>query len=61
MIEPLRIYQSERGVWQAEIRRDGAIKYFSLHTKDENAARAKWYRYIADIERYARPGTREEG
>ena len=48
-IKPVRIYRSSRGIWQAEIERDGRLAYFSLHTRSELEARERWQKYVQEI------------
>lgn len=50
-IVPRRIYQSELGIWRAEIKRSGVIRWFSLRTRDEAEARRKWRDYCEIIRR----------
>ena len=41
---PLRLYQSDRGIWRYDIERNGKVYYASLHTRDEARARAFYER-----------------
>ena len=42
--KPLRLYQSENGIWRYDIERNGKVYYASLHTRDEAKARAVYER-----------------
>ncbi len=37
-----RLYQSEKGIWHYEFKRDGEMKWSSLRTRNECVARRKY-------------------
>lgn len=46
----VRLYQSEKGIWRYEIERGGVVRWASLHTRNELAARAAYERMKAVFE-----------
>ena len=53
----IRMYLSEKGIWRYEFKRLGQIYWASLHTRNEDVARAKYEEIMARIN----PAPRHDG
>jgi hypothetical protein len=42
IVEPVRLYQSNKGIWHVELKRGAELRWHSLKTRNERTAQRKW-------------------